>query len=145
MSLFELLENEEVMESVYVLMSLSVNTYMINQVLFEEEDIKQFNLIKTDLLEQTGFIVRYKLDNLHKPVFQFKHLILQEFFCSLSLCITKQISLHLGNRELSSCTPVLFGIQRLLKGGENDLFVSFFNKLSSFAWISLMFCFICLR
>ena len=131
MSLFELLENDEVMESVYVLMSLSVNTYMKNQVLFEEEDIKQFT-DKTDLLEQTGFIVRYKRDNLHKPVYEFKHLILQEFFCSLSLCITKQVSPNLGNRELSSCTPVIFGIQRLLNEGENDLFVSFFNKLSCF-------------
>ena len=128
-SLFEILEDDEIMNSVYALMSLSVQTYMENKVLFKEKDIKHF--ISPTELEKTGFIVRYKIDNLHKPVFQFNHLVLHEFFCSLSLCVTKWVSPHINNKELSSCTPVIFGIQRLLKEGDNELFVSFFNKLSS--------------
>ena len=127
MSLVEILENDEIMSSVFALMSLSVQTYMENKVLFEEDDIKSF--ICPTQLERTGIIVRYKRDNLHKPVYQFKHLILQEFFCSLSLSVTECVSPNPRNRELSSCAPVIYGIKRLLKEGENKLFISFFSKL----------------
>ena len=129
LSLYEILENDEIMKSVYALMSLSVKTYMKNEVLFREEDIKQ--LISPTQLERTGFIVRYKRGNLQKPVYQFRHLVLQEYLCSLNLCVTKWVSPHISNSELSSCSPVIFGIQRLLKENDNELFISFFRKLSS--------------
>ena len=127
LSLVEILENDEIMNSVFALMSLSVQTYMENKVLFEEDDIKSF--ICPTQVERTGMIVRYKRDNLNKPVYQFKHLVLQEFFCSLSLSVTECVSPNPSNRELSSCTPVIYGIKRLLKEGENKIFISFFNKL----------------
>ena len=110
---------------------------MENKLLFREEDIRVIN--STTLLDRTGFIVRYKKNNLQKPIFQFKHLILQEYLCSLSLCVTKWVSPHLSNRELSSCSPVIFGIQRLLKENENELFISFFNKLSAINRLEMRF------
>ena len=64
-SLFEILEDDEIINSVLALMSLSVQTYMKNKVIFEEKDIKRF--IAPSDLEKSGFIVRYKRDNLHKP------------------------------------------------------------------------------
>ena len=137
MSLFDVLGNEEIMNSVYALMTLSVQTYMQNKVLFTEDDIKQ--LTCPTHLEKTGFIVRYKRNSFRKPVYQFKHLVLQEFFCGLSLCVTKWVSPYLRNRELSSCTPVIFGIHRLLNEGENELFISFFNKVSKINHLEMPF------
>ena len=137
MSLFEVLENDEIMSSVYALMALSVQTYMQNKVLFTEDDIKVF--ICPTQLEKTGFILRYNRGNLRKPVYQFKHLVLQEYFCGLSLCVTKWVSPYLSNRELSSCAPVIFGINRLLKEGQNELFISFFKKLSEINGLKMRF------
>ena len=137
MSLFDVLENDEIMNSVYALMGLSVQTYMQNKVLFKEDDIKIF--ICPTQLEKTGFILRYNRGNLRKPVYQFKHLVLQEYFCGLSLCVTKWVSPYISNRELSSCAPVIFGINRLLKEGQNELFISFFNKLSKINSLKMRF------
>ena len=137
MSLFDVLENDEIMNSVFALMALSVQTYMQNKVLFTEDDIKL--LICPTQLEKTGFILRYNRGNLRKPVYQFKHLVLQEYFCGLSLCVTKWVSPYLSNRELSSCAPVIFGINRLLKEGQNELFISFFKKLSEINILKMRF------
>ena len=123
LSLFEVMENEEIMNSVYALMKLSVQTYMENKVLFTDNDMKNFRY--PTKLEPTGFIVKYDCRGIDKPVYQFRHLVLQEFFCGLSLVVTKGLSLNLKNRELSSCAPIIFGENE----NENDLFVSFFNKL----------------
>ena len=137
MSLFDVLENNEIMSSVYALMALSVQTYMQNKVLFTEDEIKIF--ICPTQLEKTGFILRYNRGNLRKPVYQFKHLVLQEYFCGLSLCVTKWVSPYLSNRELSSCAPVIFGINRLLKERQNELFISFFKKLSKINSLKMRF------
>ena len=126
-SLFEVLENKEIMNSVYALMKLSVQTYMENKVLFTDDDINNFNCLTH--LEQTGFIVKYDYRGIERPVYQFRHLVLQEFFCGLSLVVNKDLPSHSTNRELSSCTPIIFGILRLMEENENDLFGSFFNKL----------------
>ena len=127
LSLFEVMENEEIMNSVYALMKLSVQTYMENKVLFTEDDIKNINCPIN--LELTGFIVKYDCGGIKRPVYQFRHLVLQEFFCGLYLVVTKGHSMHLKNRELSSCAPIIFGILRLLEENENDLFVNFFNTV----------------
>ncbi|XP_066931512.1 uncharacterized protein [Clytia hemisphaerica] len=126
--LIELLDDEEIYECVYALMVLSVKTYMNDQVLFTEDDIVT---LKCPVhLEQTGLIVKYSRGEITEPVYQFKHLVLQEFLTGLYLCITKGISPYLTNRELSSCSPVIFGIQRMLRDNENKLFSKFFNKLT---------------
>ena len=132
MLLIDIVNNGEIMNSVYALMSLSVQTYMKNKVLFNEEDIKR--LTCSTQLENTGFIVKHISDgreHLRKPVYQFKHLVLQEFLCSLSLCISKKVSPYRSNTELLRCAPVIFGIQRLLKEGDNEIFISFFRGLST--------------
>ena len=128
MTFFELLEKEEIMQSVHALMTLSVQTYMENKVLFTESDIG--NLKCPTHLEKTGFIVKYNRGVNMRPVYQFKHLVMQEFFCGLCIHVTKLISPHFKNDQLSGCAPIIFGTHRLLMENENELFVSFFNKLS---------------
>ena len=127
MPLFEVLNCNEIMNSVYALMKLSVQTYMENKVLFTDSDLRRFSCATP--LEKTGFIVKYNRGGHQEAVYQFKHLVLQEFFCGLRLSVKKWVSPYLQNRELLSCAPIIFGIHRLLKENENKLFVGFFRKL----------------
>ena len=87
-------------------MTLSVKTYMRNQVLFSDKEVSQ---LKCPVhLEQTGLIVKYNRGEMREPIYQYKHLVLQEFLTGIYLCVTKGISPYLTNRELSSCAPVIF-------------------------------------
>ena len=125
-TLTEMANDDNVIECIYSLMTLSVKTYMSNKVLFTEKDI---GILKCPVnLEQTGLIVRYNRSEMKRPIFQYKHLVLQEFLTGLYLCVTKGISPYLSNRELTSCAPIIFGINRLLK--ENDFFKDLFTRLS---------------
>eukprot|EP00111_Clytia_hemisphaerica_P008531 TCONS_00024915-protein len=126
-NLLDMLNDNNVIDCIYSLMTLSVKTYMQNQVLFSEEEVRQLNCPVH--LEQTGLIVNYNRGEMREPIYQYKHLVLQEFLTGLYLCVTKGMSPYLTNRELSSCAPVIFGIGRLLK--ENDFFIKFFQRLSN--------------
>ena len=127
---FESMINDStIIKSIYLLMQLSTKTYMENQVLFTEDDISFVNLDFN--LEQTGFVTRYQSSLLKKATFQFSHLVLQEFLCGAYLFITKSISPYLKNRELSSCLPTILGIQRIVNEKENELFISFINRLAN--------------
>ena len=126
-NLFDVVHDKTIIEVVYSLMILSVKTYMQNQVIFTEKDI---NKLKCPVhLEQTGFIVKYSRGNTKESKYQFRHLILQEFFCALYIFITKNISPFLTNRELSSCLPTIHGIQRIVAEEKNELYTDFFCAL----------------
>lgn len=129
-TLSDLVQDHSVMQLLYSLMSLSVKTYMCNQVLFTERDVAD---LKCSVhLEQTGFIVKYTCGDMKGSVYQFKHLVMQEFFCGMHICITKQLKPFAGNRELNSCIPTILGIARLLEDKSNKLFNEFFKNLSKF-------------
>ena len=109
-NLTDVVNDKGFIKVVYSLMVLSTKTYMENQVIFTETDVK---IIKCPVhLEKTGFIVKCSRRKTDESKYQFRHLILQEFLCSLYLCVTKNISPFLSNRELSSCTPTIHGIHR---------------------------------
>ena len=127
--LVEIIQDGELLKSLFALMMLSVRTYMNDQILFTEKDIEG---VQCPLhLEQTGFIVKISRGNLQKSVYQFRHLVLQEFLCGLYLCVTKIIAPFRSNRELRSCIPTIVGIQRMCKEQNNELFMELFSNLSS--------------
>ncbi|MEO0688146.1 MAG: NACHT domain-containing protein, partial [Cyanobacteria bacterium J06649_11] len=114
---------------VYLLSILSVKTYMNGQVVFTDNDIKA---IGCDLnLEETGLMVKHSIGNFGPQVYQFKHLVFQEFLCSLHLCLTKGVSKYNTNRELSSCTSTILGIHHLVKTKHNHLFMQFYTNLET--------------
>ena len=126
-NLLDMVQDKTIIEVLYSLMVLSVETYMENKVVFTKDEVKM--LPCSDNLENSGFLSMYKSRNIKKCTYQFKHLVLQEFLCSLYLCVTKGISPFLSNRELSSCTPTILGIDRILKTGENKLFLTLYHQL----------------
>ena len=116
-------------EVVYLLSLLSVKTYMNGQVVFTDNDIKA---IGCDLnLEETGLMVKHSIGNFGHQVYQFKHLVFQEFLCSLHLCLTKGVSKYNTNRELSSCTSTILGIHHLVQTKHNHLFMQFYKSLET--------------
>ena len=126
-NLIDVVNDQVIIEVVYSLMVLSVKTYMQNQVIFTDKDIKE---VKCPVhLEQTGFIVKYSRGKTDESKYQFRHLILQEFLCALYLCVTKNISPFLSNRELSSCTPTIYGIYRIIKEEQNEVYTQFYRAL----------------
>ena len=129
-NLIDVVNDEDVIKVVYSLMVLSTKTYMQNQVIFTETDIKMINCPVH--LEKTGFIVKCSHGKVDESKYQFRHLILQEFLCSLHLCVTRNISQFKSNRELSSCTPTIHGIHRIIREAQNELFLKFYSVLEIF-------------
>uniref|UniRef100_A0A7M5V3K4 NACHT domain-containing protein n=1 Tax=Clytia hemisphaerica TaxID=252671 RepID=A0A7M5V3K4_9CNID len=122
--LYTIVNDDSILNAISLLMSRSTKTYMQNKVIFEESDIPEYLN-----LEETGFITKYSRGINQKPAYQFTHLVIQEFLCSLNLCITKSTSSYASNRELSSCLPTILGIQRMLNSGENALFQELYGRL----------------
>ena len=119
--------DKKIIGVLHSIMVLSVKTYMDNKVVFTEKDIQSLKCPYH--LEETGFIIKYEGSNEQAPNYQFRHLVLQEFLCSLHICITKGISPFHSNRELSSCKATILGIHRLLRTDENKLFHEFYSHL----------------
>ena len=116
-------------EIIYSLSTLSVMTYMKGEVVFTDNDIRaigcDFNL------EETGLMVKHSIGNFGHQVYQFKHLIFQEFLCSLHLCLAKGVSKYNTNRELSSCTSTILGIHHLVESQHSQLFLDFYQNLET--------------
>ena len=125
--LVDIIQDTELLKSLFELMTLSVKTYMNDQILFTDKDIEGIHCSLH--LEQTGFIVKISRGNLQKSIYQFRHLVLQEFLCGLYLCVTKLISPFRSNKELRSCFPTIVGIQRMCKEQNNELFLELFSNL----------------
>ena len=112
---------------VYSLSKLSVKTYMDGKMIFTDNDIKD---IECDFhLEATGLLVKHSVGNFGHQVFQFKHLVFQEFLCALHLCLAKGVSKYKTNRELSSCTSTILGIHHLVETESNQLFLEFYRNM----------------
>ncbi|XP_066920404.1 uncharacterized protein [Clytia hemisphaerica] len=126
--LISIVDNKFIMDCIFSIMVLSVNTYMKNQVLFDVQDIAKLGC-PVDL-ETTGFIDKINRGPMKTPIFQFKHLVLQEFFCGFYLHVTKEISRFKNNTEFPSCAPIIFGINRLLRDNENELFIKFYEGIA---------------
>jgi len=127
-NLFDLVEDADFLKILISLATLSVQTYMDNKVLFTENDISKLNC--PIHLEQTGFIVKTSgKTKVSKSVYQFRHLVLQEFLCALYLSISKDLERFIYNRELTSCISTMLGINRLLNEKKNCLFAVLFDNL----------------
>ena len=114
-------------EIVYSLSILSVKTYMNNEVIFTDNDIKA---VGCDLrIQNTGLVDKHTIGKFGCQAYQFKHFVFQEFLCSLHLCLTKGVSQYKTNHELSSCTSTILGIYHLVETAKNQLFLAFYQNM----------------
>ena len=122
-----LVSMQEFGEIVYSLSKLSVKTYMNNEMIFTDDDIKDIHC--PIHFEQTGLIVKHFTGKFGCEAYQFRHLVFQEYLCALNLCLAKGVSQYSTNRELSSCTPTILGIHHLISEGRSQLFAPFYQSL----------------
>ena len=126
--LVQLVSDRDFLKILMSLATLSAQTYMQNKVIFTEDDINKLDCPVS--LEKTGFIVKTSgKTKVAKSVYQFRHLVLQEFLCALYLSVNENIEQFKGNRELTSCTPTILGINRLMALKDNHLFITLFKNL----------------
>ena len=125
-SIRRLADHKKLGKIVYSLAELSKETYMNHKVVFEKEDIGNFPCLLH--LEQTGFIVKQSVGIHGAEVYQFRHLTMQEFLCSLYLYLTKDVTI-MNLRELSSCIPIILGMYHIVKGRSNKSLVAFYQNL----------------
>ena len=83
MPLIELCKDEEILAMVETLAQLSYVTWKNNKVVFHDNDIQGILKDRTIKLEETGFITKHLYGEAKGFMYQFKHLVLQEFFCAL--------------------------------------------------------------
>ena len=77
----------------------------------------------------SGTVIKHSTGKFGCEAYQFRHLVFQEYLCSIFLCLAKGVSRYSTNRELSSCTPTILGIHRLISEVTNPLFVPFYQSL----------------
>ena len=127
-TLAEIVNDESVIDCIYCLMELASKSYFEDQVLFKEDEIK--SLPKGLHLEQTGFIVKYERRQFDsRMMFQFSHLVLQEFLSSLYIYITQRFTNSLLVTEMESCMPTFLEITKMIQTKENELFCQFVDRI----------------
>ena len=93
MSLVKLLQEDKTKEILIVASHLSHKMIMDRKVIFTQADIEQLGYCGSVFLqESTGFVVEAMINAVEEPIYQFRHLILQEFLCAV-YCFTNDILL----------------------------------------------------
>ena len=122
----ELVNNKDVIECFYCLMELATKTYFDDHVLFEGDEVK--TLPKELHFE---FVTKYYRDSFNSPMFQFSHLVLQEFLSSLYLYVTKDPQKPYSTK-MEDCFPTFIGISKMAQTKDNGLFSQFHDNIVQF-------------
>ena len=123
-SLLEVINNKDVVQVILGPAKLSKSTLKYKKVVFSDTDLGS---IKSPIaLETTGFIVK----NQRKNIYQFRHLVLQEYLAALYLYLK---SSNLNNAFLEnnykSCIPIIAGFSGIDNVVNTDPIAFFINKL----------------
>ena len=97
----EIISNKNVLKVILCLGELSASTLMYKKVVFSKEDLNKFPIA----LETTGFIVKDQRSN----VYQFRHLVLQEYFAALYMYLKSDITQIFHENNYRSCIPIISG------------------------------------
>ena len=112
MSLVELLQEDKTKEILSVASHLSYKMIMDRKVILTQADIEQLGYCGSIFLqESTGFVVEAMINA--EPIYQFRHLLLQEFLCAV-YCFTNDILLSkelLPTRSFHTVVPIISGLQ----------------------------------
>lgn len=122
MSLLDLCKEPYILNIVLSLAQLSKQTYAQKKVVFQAKDIPEGISV---VLEETGFVVKEKTNT--TELYQFRHLVLQEFLSALQLFLSKENVDD--NPQLESCFPMIAGLWGIVGRGEDALLVSFLTQL----------------
>ncbi|XP_057311094.1 uncharacterized protein LOC130648960 [Hydractinia symbiolongicarpus] len=132
LGLEELISKEEIKEVILVLSNLSKVTLQAKKVVFTEDDLKSLKP-KIDL-EETGFICKNPY-SAGKSIYQFRHLVLQEYLTSLDLYLFPG-TLFKSDIErpcFSSCVPMIAGLHGIEKAPTQSIVKTFVDTMVEYS------------
>ena len=123
-SILEVINNTNVVQVILGLAKLSKSTLKYKKVVFSETDLRS---IKSPIaLETTGFIVK----NQRKNIYQFRHLVLQEYLAALYLYLkSSNLNKVFHENNYKSCIPIIAGFSGIDNVVKTDPIAIFINKL----------------
>ena len=123
-SLLEVINNANVVQVILGLAQLSKSTLKYKKVVFSDTDLGS---IKSPIaLQTTGFIVK----NQRKNIYQFRHLVLQEYLTALYLYLkSTNLTKVLHESNYRSCIPIIAGFSGIETVDNTDLIALFIKKL----------------
>ena len=117
----EIISNTSVLQVILCLGELSTSTLKYKKVVFSEEDLKTFPIA----LETTGFIVKDQ----RSKIYQFRHLVLQEYFAALYMYIKSDITQIFHEKNYRSCIPIISGFSGIETVDNEDPITLLITKL----------------
>ena len=123
-SILEVINNINVVQVILGLAKLSKSTLKYKKVVFSDTDLGS---IKSPIaLETTGFIVK----NQRKNIYQFRHLVLQEYLAALYLYLkSSNLNKVFLENNYKSCIPIIAGFSGIDNVVKTDPIAFFINKL----------------
>ena len=127
-SLLDIINNEDVIQVILNLAELSKSTLKYKKVVFSNKDFKSKTF--SIPLEETGFIVKDKI----KSVYQFRHLVLQEYLAALHFyIISPNISKIFNEVNYISCIPIIAGLSGIENVTDGDPIACLVRKLKEYS------------
>ena len=124
--LIEITANKDVLQLVLCLAQLSYYTLKKKLVVFSNKDLQFYN--GSIALEDTGFIVKDQ----RKNIFQFRHLVLQEYFAALYFYLgAGDLSKIFCNANYVNCIPIISGLSGMENGDSSDTIACFVKYLKT--------------
>ena len=113
-SLLKLLQEDETKEILIVASRLSYKMIIDRKVIFTRTDIEQLGYCGSVFLQESaGFVVEAMRNAVEEPIYQFRHLILQEFLCAV-YCFINHIMLSkklLRKGSFHIVAPIISGLE----------------------------------
>ena len=123
-SLLDIINNEDVINIILNLAELSKSTLKYQKVVFSKNDLKSTHFCIP--LEETGFIVKDKIKN----VYQFRHLVLQEYLAALHFyAVSPNISKIFNDVNYISCILIIAGLSGIENVKDGDPIACLVTKL----------------
>lgn len=107
-TLRDLVEDDKILCIINTLARLSMTTLDERKVIFSEKDLKFAQMpIK---IEESGFIVKYCYGDIKGTLYQFKHLVLQEFLAALYIYHQNEFGKYNKKALFRNCIPLVAGL-----------------------------------
>ena len=132
MPLVKLLKEDKTKEILILASHLSYKMILDRKVIFTQTDIEQLGYCSSVFLqESTGFVVEAMRNAFEEPIYQFRHLILQEFLCAV-YCFTNDILLEKELLQIGSfhiVASIISGLQgAMVENSQSPMVIKRFVK-----------------
>ena len=132
MSLVKLLQEDKTKEILMVASYLSYKMTIERKVIFTPVDIEQLGYYGSIFLkESASFVVKAMRNAVEQPIYQFRHLILQEFLCTV-YCFANDILVSKGLLPIGSydiVAPIICGLQgAVLENSQSPCLIKYFAE-----------------